>query len=76
MLARIRKIKNNTIIILTDNLLKNDIVNHYANMDDVIEYIKKVSIFPMKTEYVTKLNIRYKISNYDDYTINFLHKNF
>ena len=30
-------------------LLKNDIVNHYANMDDVKEYIKKVSIFPMKT---------------------------
>ena len=56
-------------------LLKNDIVNHYANMDDAKEYIKKVSIFPMKTEYVTKLNIRYKISNYDDYTINFLHKN-
>ena len=45
-------------------------------MDDAKEYIKKVSIFPMKTEYVTKLNIRYKISNYDDYTINFLHKNF
>ena len=42
-------------------------------MDDIKEDIKKLSIFPMQTEYITKLDIRYKISKYDDYTINYLH---
>ena len=73
MLARIRKIQNSTIIILNDSLFKNNIVNHYVNMDDVKQDLQKLNIFPMKTEYVTKLDIKYKISSYDDYTINFLH---
>ena len=73
MLARIRKVKNNKIIILNDVLFKNNIVNNYVNMLDVKEDLKKLSIFPMQIEYVTKLDIRYKICKYDDYTNNYLH---
>ena len=73
MLARIRKVKNNNIIILNDISFKNNIVNNYVNMLDVKEDLKKLSIFPMQIEYVTKLDICYKICKYDDYTNNYLH---
>ena len=73
MLARIRKLNNNEITILSDKMFKLNEINNYINYDDELVAIKLVNSFKMEIEYKIINNQRVKICKYDNYTINYLH---
>jgi hypothetical protein len=73
MLARIRKVTDNEILILNDNTFKLNNINEYITYNNCVYAIQDINSFKMTTNYTTINNKRVKTINYDNYTNNYIY---